>query len=275
MSDFVTLICPACGGKLDISSSTASLICQQCGAEHIVRREAGNILLESFAQCPICHRNDKARKVSGVVSSHTVNMDGATIEKRHYTDKDGHSYTTTERVPFTGSQASDLAKRLAPPPKPARANSGSGSGCGTIIHSVLAMVFYIYGAMFVIGVLMAILVSMAMLVSLSVIHGGIIVGVIMGLLALVLIVVGRNFVVKQWKKESLRKAEIKAEKDKKEQELLAKEQELLARETVLWNKAMEKWGRLYYCERDDTVFDPINKLYASANNVLKFIYQNN
>jgi predicted RNA-binding Zn-ribbon protein involved in translation (DUF1610 family) len=271
MSDFVTLICPACGGKLDISPSTASLVCQFCGAEHIVRREAGNILLESFAQCPICHRNDKARKVSGIVSSHTVNMNGVTIEKRHYTDKDGRSYTTTERVPFTGSQASDLARRLAPPPKP----TGTNSGCGTTI--LFGVAVYLVGA-----------VAISMLCTV-IYYGGIVIGfiaswilslfganestrgvvafILMGIFALILIgvtlVIGGNFVVKQWKKNAL----IKAENDKKEQERLA-------RETVLWNKAMEKWGRLYYCERDDIVFDPTSNLHVPTMDILKFVYRN-
>jgi hypothetical protein len=71
MSDFVTLSCPNCGGKLEISPETISLSCQYCGVEHLVRNEAGSILLESFARCPICKRNDRVEKVSAVVDNQT------------------------------------------------------------------------------------------------------------------------------------------------------------------------------------------------------------
>lgn len=74
MSDFITLSCPNCGGKLEVSPSTLSLVCQHCGVEHLVRREAGSILLEGFARCPMCNRNDRAERVSAIVDSHSTNM---------------------------------------------------------------------------------------------------------------------------------------------------------------------------------------------------------
>ena len=43
MSDFITLLCPNCGGKLSISPNTSTLICQHCGIEYMVRWQAGNI----------------------------------------------------------------------------------------------------------------------------------------------------------------------------------------------------------------------------------------
>ena len=64
MSDFVTLSCPHCGGKLEVSRNTLSLVCQHCGTEHLVRREEGSILLEGFARCPVRKRNDRVEKVS-------------------------------------------------------------------------------------------------------------------------------------------------------------------------------------------------------------------
>jgi predicted RNA-binding Zn-ribbon protein involved in translation (DUF1610 family) len=58
------LSCPNCGGKLDVSPTTLSLLCQNCGTEHLVRREAGNILLEGYARCPVCNRNDRVEKLT-------------------------------------------------------------------------------------------------------------------------------------------------------------------------------------------------------------------
>jgi ribosomal protein S27E len=40
-SDFITLACPNCGGKLDITPDTERFACKFCGMEHIVRRTGG------------------------------------------------------------------------------------------------------------------------------------------------------------------------------------------------------------------------------------------
>jgi predicted RNA-binding Zn-ribbon protein involved in translation (DUF1610 family) len=45
-SDFITLSCPNCGGKLNITSDIDRFACQFCGHEHIVRRSGGIIALE-------------------------------------------------------------------------------------------------------------------------------------------------------------------------------------------------------------------------------------
>jgi len=44
--DFITLSCPNCGGKLNITSDIERFACQFCGHEHIVRRNDGMISLE-------------------------------------------------------------------------------------------------------------------------------------------------------------------------------------------------------------------------------------
>jgi predicted RNA-binding Zn-ribbon protein involved in translation (DUF1610 family) len=66
MNDFITLICPSCGGKLKVSQNTLSFKCSHCGTEHILRKEADTLLIESFARCPICNRNDQSQKLSGL-----------------------------------------------------------------------------------------------------------------------------------------------------------------------------------------------------------------
>jgi predicted RNA-binding Zn-ribbon protein involved in translation (DUF1610 family) len=67
MENFTSLTCPNCGGKLDVSKNTSFLVCQYCGTEHFIHREENNILLEAFARCPVCNRNDKVEKVSAIV----------------------------------------------------------------------------------------------------------------------------------------------------------------------------------------------------------------
>lgn len=45
MSDFVTLSCPNCGGKLQITNDLERFACSYCGTEQIVRRSGGIIAL--------------------------------------------------------------------------------------------------------------------------------------------------------------------------------------------------------------------------------------
>jgi predicted RNA-binding Zn-ribbon protein involved in translation (DUF1610 family) len=45
MTDFVTLTCPSCGGKLNITSDIERFACAHCGQEHLVRRGEGVVSL--------------------------------------------------------------------------------------------------------------------------------------------------------------------------------------------------------------------------------------
>jgi hypothetical protein len=45
-SDFITLSCPNCGGRLQITPDVERFACQFCGYEHIVRRSGGIVSLE-------------------------------------------------------------------------------------------------------------------------------------------------------------------------------------------------------------------------------------
>ena len=49
MTDFVSMTCPACGGKLGITKDIKSFICQYCGNEFLVRRGDGIISLSPIA----------------------------------------------------------------------------------------------------------------------------------------------------------------------------------------------------------------------------------
>jgi predicted RNA-binding Zn-ribbon protein involved in translation (DUF1610 family) len=45
MSEFITLSCPSCGGKLEITNSIERFACANCGNEHLVKRQGGAIYL--------------------------------------------------------------------------------------------------------------------------------------------------------------------------------------------------------------------------------------
>ena len=46
MSEFVTLSCPSCGGKLQITSDVERFACAHCGKEHLVKRGGGIISIQ-------------------------------------------------------------------------------------------------------------------------------------------------------------------------------------------------------------------------------------
>jgi len=50
MNEFVTLTCPSCGGKLQITNDVERFSCAHCGNEHIVRRAGGVISLEPVVE---------------------------------------------------------------------------------------------------------------------------------------------------------------------------------------------------------------------------------
>lgn len=46
MLDFITLSCPTCGAKLQITTDMDRFVCAHCGNEHIIRRQGGTITLK-------------------------------------------------------------------------------------------------------------------------------------------------------------------------------------------------------------------------------------
>lgn len=121
MSDLVTLSCPTCGGKLEITSSINRFACSHCGNEHIVRREGGVIALEAVGKrttCPIENHDDMVQKVSAIVSGQTFSVTVMTQESYTYTDSEGRTRVRTRTVPREGTQVSRLAQKLAPPLEP-------------------------------------------------------------------------------------------------------------------------------------------------------------
>jgi predicted RNA-binding Zn-ribbon protein involved in translation (DUF1610 family) len=50
MSDFVTLSCPTCGGKLQITQDIDRFACSHCGNEHVVKRSGGIVALSPVVE---------------------------------------------------------------------------------------------------------------------------------------------------------------------------------------------------------------------------------
>ncbi len=70
-SNTITMDCKKCGGQLKISPNAYILQCMYCGTQYLVRREFGNVFLDSYAACPLCNRNDKVKKLSAMANHNT------------------------------------------------------------------------------------------------------------------------------------------------------------------------------------------------------------
>lgn len=72
-SDFITLACPNCGGKLNITSDLERFACQFCGNEHIVRRSGGTVSLEPVMQM-MNTLNESMSRVSAISEKQAAEM---------------------------------------------------------------------------------------------------------------------------------------------------------------------------------------------------------
>jgi len=74
--------------------------------------------LEAFACCPVCNRNDEVKKVSAILANQTRSMQEVTIEKSSHQDSASNWHTSTQNIPFSGTQTSVLAMKLKAPVQP-------------------------------------------------------------------------------------------------------------------------------------------------------------
>jgi hypothetical protein len=89
MADFVTLSCPSCGGKLEITSDLDRFACGYCGKEQVVRRGGGVVSLapvvEGLKQVQV-----GVDKTASELALQRLKQDIADLEKRkHEIQKSG------------------------------------------------------------------------------------------------------------------------------------------------------------------------------------------
>lgn len=267
MSDFITMQCPSCGGNLTIGNNALSLKCEHCGAEHMIRREAGGIILESYARCPVCNRNDKAEKITAILRSQMHNSQGITYQTRTTMVHMGNAMvpvTQQVAIPIQTSQMSELAKHLASPSKP-QPNMNivvrNGPSHFALISAILTAIL---GIILLLGTLVVAIGSMSSSTDALVFTLLICCPISLtplGVSALLFI-----FAVPRERKNNQEKEAIYANK-RHEFQLQADEQ--LKR----WNLAMDRWNKLYYCGRDDCVFLPGTNTSAPISNMLEYLYQ--
>ena len=64
MTNFLSLICPNCGGAIEIQPGSSKIRCSYCQIEHIFT----SIDFQSEINCPVCKKDDKLEKVSAIIA---------------------------------------------------------------------------------------------------------------------------------------------------------------------------------------------------------------
>jgi predicted RNA-binding Zn-ribbon protein involved in translation (DUF1610 family) len=279
MPDLISLICPSCGGKLQVSPKATSLTCQHCGNEHLVKHEAGGVTLEAYARCPQCGRNDKSEKVTAVIGSQSQEISGMEQKNEVIIDGQGKQQVVTHAMPFTRKQISVLGQRLAPPEEPqfepglqsqGFIPSGGGSSGGGILAiicgAVLLTVSVIIGLIVLVGIYNLFTSSGNQIQDTAMMA---IIGLVSGLLSFLVgtaaIALGIYLVIRSGRNKRSQLAEYQ---HKVEDEIAERQ-----RVQSAWKSAMERWNLLYYCGRDDCVFIPGETTSAPISKMKEYLYQ--
>jgi len=284
MDDFISLQCPGCGGHLRVGSNALSLKCEFCGAEHMIRREAGGVVLESYARCPICNRNDKVEKVTAILRSQTHNSQGTRIETHTTMVKVGDISMPINQqvaVPTQISQMSELAKHLAPPVEPTplplprllNTNINDQTSKSALIAAIIT------GAAGAFSLLLAIM-TIVSLIGSEEENAQLGASVVCGCPTLLLILASIFLFVVAVPRQNRKNAEKRAAAEAQSHNLALKNGELQAQYSIdnarhksQWQLAMQRWNQLYYCSRDDCVFLPGKNNHAPITEMLEYLYQ--
>lgn len=275
MSDLLSLVCPSCSGKLNVSPNATSLKCQHCGNEHMVKHEAGAVMLETYARCPQCGRNDKSEKVTAVIASQTQEISGTEQKTEVFTNAQGQQQTVVRDVPYTRKQVSIPGKNLAAPaepeypPLPSQPDMGNPSaGWGTLlifggltgligilcwtISSVSPLLDYWNYGSIPQNVLMNILMSAVLGCGLS-------------LVSIALVALGVILIVRENRSKKAKQSAFRQEV----------EEANLERQRIrqAWDHATQRWHQLYYCARDDCVFIPGEGASAPVAQLKVYLYR--
>lgn len=224
--------------------------------------------MDSTLSCPKCGTNDRIEMLSAIVAQETYVLRGTTLQQDSYQDKDGHWHTGTYNAPFTGTQTSQLAKYISLPARPAPKPF-------SLFLTIFAWLMVIGGALFhIMGFfslfLGSFLAGPTLEPLISEMSSNPLAGILAGVLGIAggLISICVPFLVFEFVAIGL--PIIIFRKRKKHQ---IREKNRVAYELPLWQKAMSKWDTLYYCRRDDLVFDPGNHSSFSPEKIIDYCFR--
>lgn len=228
-------VCSGCG----VSFEESFQFCPHCGRAKPKPQEIHVVSHEEIPAnaCPICRKNDQVEKISAIYSRDTHQISGSTTSTNTYVDKDGYTHHETHDNPFSGTQQSNLASYLTPPPQP----KVEGACFRYLLLFPAGLIFLgglvTIGQGFVLGDFhpLAFLLTFVFLLIPS------------GLVVFWVIISGRKK-----KKESERQYQS---------------------EMPRWNKAMSCWQQTYYCHRDDVVFLQGTQESVPTQNLMDLLYR--
>jgi len=200
--------------------------------------------------CPLDNKDDAIQKVSAVVAGGIAsgNFSGFTGGVVNVEGKSGNigGYST-----LTGETSSNLAKLLTPPSKP---NQPSNTNIGIIIliFMVSTLVIGFGGGMLLLSLLFFMSRSEGFIGVL--LGGGFLFLAILAGVGLFLLI---RFIIR---------------KDKEHQKI---GWENYLADKSIWEIAMQKWNRLYYCHKHGIVFDPENGEYCEPPSLREFLLKSN
>jgi len=193
--------------------------------------------------CPSCGQSDCVQKVSAIVSSAAIHSQGVTVEKSDYKDKDGKWYSSTEQVPFNGTQSTVLAEKLKPPAKPMIPGNPNARWTVTSFLLIMACFLLIIGACILTMGLMR-----------PDLRANMISGILVIITGVILIFTYINL------------------KNTREKNTASKTQTIQNSELPQWEKAMGRWELLYYCSRDDCIFTQDDKKGTSLDDMHELLF---
>jgi hypothetical protein len=196
--------------------------------------------------CPRCGQIDRIAKATAIYSGGMSSdfYSGSSTSINTPIGR-GVSSISNSYSSFSGTSQSIISRKLTPPVKPEMPSKGAGSTCGGIallgMGLLSAIPFFVsLNAYQELGI--------NMIDAMTQYNGWAII------LAAIFIPVG-ILVLNSPDKE--------AEEKKRE----------AAYQIAEWQKAMTRWDRLYYCERDDIVFDPSEQTYIPVDQMINFLYR--
>ncbi len=228
-------ICEGCGSSFEDSFQ----FCPHCGRVK-EKKEPIEVVVSvkpqlSGIECPRCHHDDKVAKVTVLIHQGTHVITGKMpVTTTHY-DSDGHQHSTTDWSEFSGTQKSDLALLLSPPQKPSH-------GWISIWNGSFIPIAIFIGLISISPIVMAFQQD-------KFIYG-------LGLFLLGLVMMAVAIGVWKFNKTYRQKAK-----------------EALQPKMDIWNHAMSRWEKLYYCSRDDCVYIPGENESASIHDMNELIHK--
>ena len=183
--------------------------------------------------CPICGKDDMIRKITSIRTSDETKgtFSGPT---GGITYSDGKFGTVGGYTTLSGRSITELANMLSPPPTPEKYTTPALYIIFPIIAVILAIVLFCSIGMALVFIMTTMVTQLIGQSDASDVIGLIIVGFLcftpIPLLVASLFFIDRN-------------QRVNSEKKYKEYK-------------PAWDRAIKRWERLYYCYRDDIIFDP-------------------